>query len=515
MKLSAVLSQYLLVFLAGLLSVFAYAPFNFMPAIVLSLLVLVFVLQTQGVIFSKSQFFNLGFIYGIGFFASQLYWIFYSLYVVIDTGLIVAVIGFIAFIGFLSLYIGVCCYLFSVLKTRFVAYNLIFLLPSLWVICEWLRGFIFTGFAWSDIAYTQVTNQFFRGVFAVLGSYGVSFILASIIGALYIVAYTSFKQFHRHSLAYNNLRLAIIYLVLIFLGCSLIKDNSYTGRYGKAVSVALLQGNVQQSAKWNSNDFLHIYHDLIAKAQADVIITPETAMSSFAEYLPAGYLANLITMAKAKNASLLVGMPLVVDKANNYVNAAVNVTATGAPYYAKRHLVPFGEFIPLKGLLSSLYKVISLPLVGLSSGEAKQSPLILAQQKFAVNICYENGFNSELIANAKAASVLANLSDMIWYGKTIAAAEHLQLSQARALENQRYFIQTTNDGITAIINPYGQIQAQLKPFTRDILIGNIYGMVGVTPFENFGNYPIILICLFFSLVAMISSVYLYLRARSQ
>jgi apolipoprotein N-acyltransferase len=495
MKLAHNFRCYGLSLLGGFISVFAYAPFNFMPAIIISLLILILIMQTQRNSFNKLQHFLVGFIYGIGFFASQLYWIFYSLYVAIDTGLIIAVLGFIFFIGFLSLYLGLLSLMFNLLQTRLVVYNLLFLFPSLWVMLEWLRGFIFSGFSWSDISYTQVNNQIFRGVFPLFGSYGVSFILASLVGASYILIRGGINRLNGKFLPHTSFRLTGIHVVIIFLCLGLIKDNSYTSHYGKSISVALVQGNVSQSAKWSSNQFLEVYQRLVAKAKADVVFTPETSISSFAAYLPVGYLANLTSLAKANNASLVAGMPLIVDSYGNYVNAAIALTESRQPYYAKRHLVPFGEYIPLQGLLSKLYKIIALPLVGLSSGADNQPPLVLANQKFAFNICYENGFNSELIANAKQSTIMANLSDMVWYGKTIAAHEHVQLSQARALENQRYFIQDTNNGLTAIINPNGQIQSQIAPFSEGILVDNVYGMIGTTPFQQYGNYPVIICCL--------------------
>jgi apolipoprotein N-acyltransferase len=168
------------------------------------------------------------------------------------------------------------------------------------------------------------------------------------------------------------------------------------------------------------------------------------------------------------------------------------LTNPAHPYYAKAHLVPYGEYIPAKWLLGPIYKSVALPMVGFSAGAAYQEPLVAANQKLAFNICYENGFNAELIQAAANSTIMVNLSDMVWYGSTIAKDEHLQISQARALENQRYFIQATNTGLSAIIKPDGKIQAVLPIFEKIILEDYVGGRIGMTPFEQYGNWLIII-----------------------
>jgi len=269
------------------------------------------------------------------------------------------------------------------------------------------------------------------------------------------------------------------------------KNIVYTQVYGKPLKISMLQGNIEESAKWSTHENLGVYTSLVKDASGDLILIPETAIAQFERDLPTGYLENLTKIAQAKKASLVVGMPKIIDKQDNYVNAAVLLTDPGHEYYAKYHLVPYGEYIPLKWLFGPLYKLVSLPMVSFTPGNLDQAPLVVANQKLAFNICYENGFNSELLKSASNSTIMVNLSDMVWYGTTIAKDEHLQISQARALENQRYFIQDTNTGLTAVIKPNGAIQSKLPSFKREILTDYVYGRVGVTPFERFGNYLII------------------------
>ncbi|MFN8770032.1 MAG: apolipoprotein N-acyltransferase [Neisseriaceae bacterium] len=500
--------HYLLLFIAGLVSVFAYAPFNFSAIIILSLLILLHIIYNFNESTTKKAAFFCGFSYGIGFFGSQLYWIFYSLYKVIDTGIIVSTIAYIIFILFLSLYIAISTLFYCKLKSSSKNLNFLFLFPSIWVISEWLRGWFFTGFPWSDISYTQVSTSFLKGFYPALGSYAVSWLVMALAASLYmlIINILNNKLTNRK----NQLRNIILFFAIILLSGTFLSEQTYTKVYGKPISVALVQGNVAQSAKWYTNDFLVVYRNLVAKAKADLVIIPETAISTFSKYLPSGYLDELTNLAQKNNASLIIGIPKIINQKNNYVNAAMVLTNPYHPYYAKDHLVPFGEYIPVKWLLGPVYKAISLPMVGFSDGGENQTPLVAANQKLAFNICYENGFNSELIGSAKNATIMANLSDMVWYGNTIAKDEHLQISQARALENQRYFIQVTNTGETAIINPEGQIQSVLPVFKQDILTDRIYGRFGETPFEKVGNYPIIIWCGLVLIFAILNRKYRFI-----
>ncbi len=482
---------FLILLIAGGCSVFAFAPHNITIMIIISILLLLFVINNLNATTSKKTVFFSGYLYGLIYFATQLYWAFYSLYKVIDTGLIIALIGFIAFVGFISIYMAIITLVYCKLKSRINLVNLVFLFPSIWVLSEWLRSWILTGFPWCEIGYTMVNLPIFKGVYPLFGSYAVSWLALSLIGGLFLIinAKLTCKPLNK-----NSLRLVLFYFLVVLLSCSFISDINYTKAYGKKISVALIQGNIAQSFKWNTNDFLSIYQQEIAKARADLIVIPETAISTYSEDLPAGYLDNLTRLAESNGANLIIGIPKIIDKNNNYVNAAMLLTNPKHPYYAKYHLVPYGEYIPAKWLLGKMYSIISLPMVGFSAGEKDQLPLVVGNQKLAFNICYENGFNTELIKSTRDATIMANLSDMIWYGDTSAKDEHLQISQARALENQRYFIQDTNTGLTAIIRPDGVIQSQLPPFVRETLIDEVQGLYGTTPFEKYGNYPIIMLC---------------------
>lgn len=489
-------------FILGSLMVFAYAPYciSYLTIVVMVLLLLLLENQTKHLFFYS-------YIFALGFFGLQLTWVYYSLYYIIKTGWLIAVGANLLFVGYLALFPALAILLSKKLNTKAQFFNYCLLFPSLWTLNEWFRGWLFTGFPWGDLSYTQVNNSIFKGVFPVVGSYGVSWLTIFISGLLVYLLN------NLHNIRIRNI--VLINLTIFLLITNFLEQVKYTKQYGKPVEVALIQGNINQAQKWDNQLFkitLNDYENMIQSANAAIIILPETAIAQFAEDLPAGYLERLIKIANTKKASLLIGMPKLIDQNQNYVSAVVAINSIQSSYYAKYHLVPYGEYIPFKNILASLYNKINLPMVNFSSGNLNQKPLIIANQKLAFNICYENGFNAELIPNSKKSTVLINISDLVWFGPTIAQYQHLQISQARALENQRYFVQDTNTGISAIIAPDGHIQSQLRPFNREILTDYVVGYYGFTPFENYGNYPVIIFCI---LIILFGLLYLSLTSNNK
>ncbi len=519
-KLNKFYIKSLILIFAGVVSVFAFAPFNKTLVMVFAVLILLFVLENSTLL-GKRRYFTLGYVFGLAYFNTQLYWAFYSLYVVIGTGFIVAILGQLFFTAYLALFIGFTTLFYRKLRTKYNVFNLLLLFPSIWVLFEWLRSWLFTGFPWNEIGYSQVSSNAMKGWFPVLGNYGVSWITLSLCGAFFIILQqlfvstkftpksaknTKFSLSIKLTTKNRILSFNIIYMLLFFIVGGYMTSIQYTKPYGKSITVALLQGNIEQGAKWSDGHLennLSIYATMVANAKADIVMMPETAISQFAEYLPKEYLSDLVNLAKSNDAALVVGMPKIIDESNNYVNAAILLSDDKQPFYAKSHLVPYGEYIPFKSVIGSVYNLFKLPMVGFSAGKLDQKPLVIAGQKLAFNICYENGFNTELVTSARNSTIMANISDMVWYGDSIAEDQHLQISQARALENQRYFIQDTNTGLSAIINPHGEIQSRLPTFRREVLRDFVQGRIGSTPFQLYGNYPIVIWCFVMMLIAVL------------
>ena len=209
--------------------------------------------------------------------------------------------------------------------------------------------------------------------------------------------------------------------------------------------------------------------------------------------MPAQYVNALRDMAAAKGAELVTGAPTRLAD-GRYFNSVVSVTGR-EQRYSKDHLVPFGEFIPLPWLTGWLYRFMDIPLSGFTPGGTQQAPLTLASERVAFNVCYEDSFGEELIGPAREATLLANVSNMAWFGNSNAAWQHLQLAQTRALETGRPMVRATNTGLTAAIDHRGQVLAEMPQFTRGVLEVTVQPRSGLTPYMRWGNLPVVLAAL--------------------
>lgn len=395
-----------------------------------------------------------------------------------------------------AIYIGLISWFYSRFKTPYPLVNLLLLMPSLWVLTELLRDTFFPR-SWYALGYTQVNNYFFRGYFSLFGVYGVSFILLALSGLL---AWLIINH-HKHQLIAGVISLSIFTAVSLGLA-----NLEYTHKIGKPLTVALVQPSVFSTKNYTMQILLEIENtsrELIERTQADLIVLPETVFGTGLNYLTPGYLDELNQIVADKKAILLFGTPIHNPDGSEQTGiVASNDTAN--PLYLKHHLVPFGEYNPLQNTWLA-------PLLGNSAslienylpGAEVQPPAQLLGEKFAFNICYENAINSFVAENARNAGIMLNQSDLSWYGKTVMKDAFFQFSQARALENQRYFLQDGNTGDTAIINNHGEVISSIPPYQPGVAIGKVQAFAGETPFEKWGNYPVLLLALFTTLFSLV------------
>lgn len=369
------------------------------------------------------------------------------------------------------------------------------LFPLLWTLAEFVRERALTGFGWGALGYSQIANSPLAGYAPVGGIFLVTLVTAATAAWLAMLYLNPKKR--------AKIGFAISLVALWTVGALLLQHN-FTQPDGTQATVALGQGNIEQTLKWNENSLqrtLQRYLDQVDSTQADIVILPETAIPIMRQDMSPKDLDLFVQTANRHGSALAVGIPQYTADGKGYLNAVVNLTAaaqTEPPSYAKNHLVPFGEYIPLPNMLGWLYQRMDIPLADFSVGGSAQAPLQLANQRVGFNICYEDGFGDELIAAAKQSSMLANISNMAWYGKSHAMQHHLQQSQARALETGRYMVRATNTGMTAIINPKGEVVAQLEPDIEAVLEGKIEGYQGLTPYMRMGSsWPMAITCLLF------------------
>jgi apolipoprotein N-acyltransferase len=288
----------------------------------------------------------------------------------------------------------------------------------------------------------------------------------------------------------------------------------WTTASGPPLSVSLVQGNVSQADKFDpqfrTKNF-DLYLDLAERARGRLIVLPESALPEFADEIPPGIFVRLARIAQARNGTLLLGLftvepPLAPDAGERIYNSVVSLGDAPPQLYRKHHLVPFGESIPLKPIFGwFINSVLSIPLADQSAGAAVQPPFAIAGEQLAVNICYEDVFGSEITAVARSATMLVNVTNDAWYGHSIAARQHNQISAMRALETGRPMLRATNTGITSAIGPDGRVLATLPWFTRGILEIDITGRRGDTPYMRFGDMLTVGVALLALVIAALAS----------
>jgi apolipoprotein N-acyltransferase len=466
---------------AGALAVAGFAPFKWwlLPLFSLALLFALLVRIT-----SSRAGFLIGFTWGLGFFITGVSWVFISLSVYGGMATWLAALATFLFCAVLALFPAAV----GALQARWriaPALRLLLLMPLLWGVAEWVRGWLFTGFPWLGIGYSQVPFSPLAGYAPLVGVYGVSFLLALIAALLAWSVATRSPMPKR--------LWALVAVVTLGVGGQLLRGVHWTMPDGVPTTVALLQGNVPQDMKWQpekTRATLESYARMAATSPAQLIVLPETALPLFESDLPDFYRDGLISLGQKNGGDVLTGLP-TGSLQGAYYNSVISLGAAPSQRYHKVHLVPFGEFIPLKAVWGWVIEVLHIPLSDFARGAPDQRPLAIGGQRVAANICYEDAFGEEIIRQLPEASVLVNVSNLAWFGDSFAPWQHTQMSQMRALETGRMMLRATNTGVTAIIDAQGHVLASLPLFQPGSLSGTIQGYAGSTPYVRWGNRPVL------------------------
>ncbi|MDR0441488.1 MAG: apolipoprotein N-acyltransferase [Candidatus Accumulibacter sp.] len=425
-----------------------------------------------------------GWLFGLGFFLAGASWIFVSLSTFGGMPAPVAAFATLVFCAAMALYPALAGALFARFAPPAFWRRCLFF-AALWTLAEWLRGWLFTGFPWLSAGYSQTPPSPLAGFAPVVGVYGVSF-LTALAGAF--LAEALFRD--RRDGARRTMGTAACALAAIALTGFLLTGCGWTTPRGEALRVAVLQGNIAQDDKWRPDrlaESLHAYYSLMRDNPAPLTVLPEAALPMFLGDVPEDYLDAMRALAARQNGDLVFGV--VTGDWSRYANSVVSLGASGEQRYDKAHLVPFGEFTPPG--FAWFMSMLQIPMSAFSPGEKKQAPLSVGGQRIAVNICYEDAFGDEIIRALPEATLLLNVSNMAWFGDSLAPAQHLQIARMRALESGRMMLSATNTGMTAIIGADGKVRAALPPFTRAALTGEIRAYAGSTPYARWGNWPAI------------------------
>ena len=471
----------LLSLLAGGLAIAGFAPLGVWPLPILSLAVLFGMLAHTD---SLRAGFLIGFVWGLGFFISGVSWVFVSLSVYGGMTAWLAALATFLFCAFLALFPAAV----GALQARWPVspgLRLLALMPLAWGVMEWVRGWLFTGFPWLVMGYSQVPASPLAGYAPLVGVYGISTLLALIAALL------AWSVAMRGPLGHRVW--VVVAVVALGVGGQALRSLAWTIPDGAPTSVALLQGNIPQDMKWRpekTQATLEGYARMAAASPAQLIVFPETALPLFESDLPGTYRDGLIALGRQNGGDVLTGQP-TGSLQGAYYNSVISYGSAPSQRYHKVHLVPFGEYIPLKAFWGWVLDVLHIPLSDFARGAVDQRPLAIGGQRVAANICYEDAFGEEIIRQLPEASVLVNVSNLAWFGDSFAPWQHAQMSQMRALETGRMMLRATNTGVTAIIDARGHVLANLPLFTTGSLSGEIQGYAGSTPYVRWGNAPVL------------------------
>ncbi|RQP22992.1 apolipoprotein N-acyltransferase [Piscinibacter terrae] len=432
-------------------------------------------LAWRGSVTSPGRAGLVGWLYGTAWMATGTFWLFISMNRYGGLPAWMAALAVLALAGFVSLYLAAAMAAFSRWRMGGPACNSL-LFGAVWLLAELARGVIFTGFPWLASGYAHVDGPL-AALAPFVGVYGLGAVGAA------LAAWTALA-FTRTRLRYLGLAGAAAALVL----CALVQPALTFTQPTGTLSVTLLQGDIPQDEKFateHQGEALRWHVETMAAAQGDLVIAPETAVPFLPQQLPDGFWDQLRQRYATGPTHALFGVPLGDEQAG-YTNSAVGL-APGAkePYtYAKHHLVPFGEFIP-KGF-RWFTQMMNIPLGDFNRGALNAPSFVVKTERVAPNICYEDLFGEELAARfadpAGAPTMMANISNIGWFGETIAVEQHLNISRMRSLEFERAMLRATNTGATVIIDHRGHVTNSLKPFTRGVLEGPVQGRQGTTPF---------------------------------
>ena len=457
--------------LLGVLAVPGFAPTGWYPLPILSLALLFYLLREA----TPGSAFVAGWGYGLGLFLAGVSWVYVSLSTYGGMAPVLAALATLLFCCFIALQPAVGLWLAARLSRPGWLRSAL-AMPAAWALLEWVRDWLFTGFPWLALGYSQAPHSplpgsVLAGWAPLLGVYGVSLLAALTAGAL----------------ASRRPR-ALAVAVLIWLAGWGWQQVPWTRPLDPPVSVALLQGNVAQELKFRPEKLqqtLLDYGRAVLASEARLIVLPETALPILRAAVPGDYLAMLAEHGRRNGGDVVLGVP--EEEGERYFNSVISLGSAPEGRYRKAHLVPFGEFLPWG--FAWVLRVLSIPMSDFSSGASAQPPLSAAGQKLAVNICYEDAFGAERITAARASTLLLNLSNDAWFGASLAPWQHLQIGAMRSLEAGRWQLRANNTGITAVIDQHGQVRTQLAPFTRGTLAARAQGMTGDTPYLLWGNWP--------------------------
>ncbi len=471
-----------LALIAGAVSVLAFAPFEWRIFAILSPALLFW----SWLRVTPRQAWRNGFLFGLAQFGLGVSWVFNSIYEFGQAPAILAAILTIAFILAIALYPSLCGYLVTRYFPNSQVVKLVVVFPAMWTLVEWLRSWLFTGFPWLLFGQAHV-DTVVANVIPVLGVLGASWINVTIAGLLVVVFISS-----------NKLRMVSIGIfVAIWLVIGSLGRIQWVQPRDESLTISMVQGNIPQDEKWQADRRIETLESYAALTQqvwsSDLVIWPESAIPAYYSEVKDWFLEPLSVKARQEKTDLLIGLFMLDPDGKRTYNSLIALTDQ-VNFYNKRHLVPFGEYLPFRGLLKIIERWLIIPMSDLSAGNNR--PLLtLAGHPAGVSICYEDAYGNETADALPEAEFLINVSNDAWFGDSLAPHQHLEIARLRSLETGRFLLRSTNTGISAVIDAQGRIVARSPQFKTDVLTAVIQPYTGQTPFGWWKNRAIVTLLL--------------------
>jgi apolipoprotein N-acyltransferase len=481
----------LLALFAGSLVTLSLAPYDIWPAAILSCCLYMGLLRNCSTRLAAWR----GWLFGLGMFGTGASWVYVSIHEHGNAGVILAGTLTALFCGGLALLHALFAWIYTRLLRDLMAGMLVGF-PALWVLFEWLRSWLLTGFPWLYIGYATL-DTWAEGWIPVIGVFGASLLCAFSASCLYL----AYMRRHTQAFLVYGTMIASLWLI----GWQLQAAKWVAPASATPLTVGIVQANIPQELKWQPQYYeptLALYESMTEPLLGrDIVLWPESAIPNYYQRAQ-NFLAPLAQRSFEAGTALVTGIPWRAEGSEAYHNSIVAL-GEGSGAYHKQRLVPFGEYVPLENWLRGTIEFFNLPMSGFSPGDDKQAPLLAHDFRLSPFICYEIVYPELVRQYAREADLMITISNDSWFGTSIGPLQHLQMARMRALENGRYLVRATNNGISAIIDEHGKLVAQSPQFQRLNLTGEAQVMLGATPFSRIGSTPIVILC--FVLLALVLS----------